>query len=149
MILLAIWHGLGYIYAWPVGCFNVLFGMHVLCFNAAQYGLCVNIWDVFLFLPDALNFSLEHQSICSILFSVQFSILFIISLLWFNLVCYGLDLSCDVQLFAEIGSWTSFCACKSCVAVYPTLSIYPLNVSNYSCWYHDGSCEWNRAPLTI
>ena len=43
MILLAIYHGLGYIYAWPVGCFNVLFGMRVLYFNAADYGLYVNI----------------------------------------------------------------------------------------------------------
>ena len=29
MILLAIYHGLGYIYAWPVGCFNVLFRIRV------------------------------------------------------------------------------------------------------------------------
>ena len=149
MILFAIWHGLGYIYTWPVGCSNVQFGMRVLCFNAADYGLCVNIWDVFLFLPDALNFALERQSICSILFLVQFSILSVISSLWFNLVFYRLDLSYDVQLFAEIGSWTSFCACKSCVVAYPTLSIYPPNVSNCSCWYHDASREWNRGPLTM
>ena len=43
MILLAIYHGLGYIYARPVGCFNVLLGMRVFCFNAADCGLCVNI----------------------------------------------------------------------------------------------------------
>ena len=43
MILLAIYHGLGYIYARPVGHFNVMFGMGVLCFNAADYELCVNI----------------------------------------------------------------------------------------------------------
>ena len=43
MTLLAIWHGLSYIYAWPAGCFNKLFGMRGLCFNAADYGLCVNI----------------------------------------------------------------------------------------------------------
>ena len=43
MTLLAISHGLGYIYAWPVGCFNILFGMRVLCFNAADYGLRFNI----------------------------------------------------------------------------------------------------------
>ena len=59
MILLAIQRGLGYIYAWPVGCFNVLFGMRVLCFNAADYGLCVNICVALLFLPSTLNFSLE------------------------------------------------------------------------------------------
>ena len=59
MILLPIWHGLGYIYALPLGCFNVLFEMRVLFFNAAGYGLCVNIWDVLLFLPDTLNFALE------------------------------------------------------------------------------------------
>ena len=43
MILLPIWHGLRYIYALPLGCFNVLFEMRVLFFNAAGYGLCVNI----------------------------------------------------------------------------------------------------------
>ena len=43
MILLAIWHGLGHIYAWPGACFNVLFGKRALCLNAADYGLCVNI----------------------------------------------------------------------------------------------------------
>ena len=59
MILLAIQRGSGYIYAWPIGCFNVLFGMRVLCFNAADYGLCVNICVALLFLPSTLNFSLE------------------------------------------------------------------------------------------
>ena len=59
MILLAIYRGSGYIYAWPIGCFNVLFGMRVLCFNAFDYGLFVNICDALLFLPSTLNFSLE------------------------------------------------------------------------------------------
>ena len=61
MILLAIYHGLGYIYAWPVGCFNVLFGMCVLYFNAADYWLYVNIWDALIFLPVTLNFTLESS----------------------------------------------------------------------------------------
>ena len=61
MILLAIYRGSGYIYAWPIGCFNVLFGMRVLCFNAADYGLCVNICVALLFLPSTLNFSLEAR----------------------------------------------------------------------------------------
>ena len=59
MILLAIQRGWGYIDAWPVGCFNVLFGMRVLCFNIADYGLRVNICVALLFLPSTLNFSLE------------------------------------------------------------------------------------------
>ena len=37
----------------------MLFGMRVLCFNAADYGLCVNICVALLFLPSTLNFSLE------------------------------------------------------------------------------------------
>ena len=44
---------------WPIGCFNVLFGMRVLCFNATDYGLCVNICDALLFLPVTINFTLE------------------------------------------------------------------------------------------
>ena len=59
MILLAIYRGFGNIFALPIGCFNVLFGMRVLCFNAADYGLCVNICVALLFLPTTLNFSLE------------------------------------------------------------------------------------------
>ena len=43
LIPFPIWHGLGYIYALPLGCFNVLFGMRVLFSNAVRYGLCVNI----------------------------------------------------------------------------------------------------------
>ena len=100
MILLAIQRGLGYIYAWPIGCFNVLFGMRVLCFNAADYGLCVNICDVLLFLPDTLNFALEapvklfyplfgpvQYTFCHQFVVIQFSLLWVGSIILCAFIC--------------------------------------------------------------